>query len=500
MFFHLGPRIRRLLAAFVLGMSFVMPAVAADCVTPSADVVSGAVLRSGPSAQKERVGTLRPGQLLPFLASQASWYRGQQPDGSQVFVSKRWTQITSCPESAEAATVPVVPPPPVSASGPVPLITKDHHVDWWFVFKFNSVKFPGCGAGVDRPSTCAFGGVPKTYSDGQQFVFASSESTRLAVGEGCAGTTEQDPIGATFDEIYNGRYHYLLWNDQFKGDPKVGGCGANCNSPWGHSKGLVAWDDAGNGTVMQVTTPSWPGSGNQEHPRQSDGNTLGCVIDDNVMYSQHFFALRLSPEDLVKLLQALANASIGTDPSELQIVSNGGPNEIRALVSQLGRKSTSTTATIVTLSTHVRLISKPSALQVPPWQLVSSLLGGVSLRVASWWTNPAIYSTTAESSIECWSGSLPPPGRVEIATSGIWNGITFGLKGATNDGNHAKIGVSTDANSALAIFGDMNQQGTLAGNCRSSQNGRGGVFFVVKDTDLSSSVASLIAGDSAPVQ
>ena len=468
------------------------PAAAAECVTPSADVVTGTVLRASPSTHGARLGTLRPGQSLPYVASQASWYQAQQADGSSAFLSKRWTQLTTCPAPTEA-TSPSAAPSPTAATAPVPLIAKGHAVDWWFAFKFNSVKFAGCGGGTPRPASCPFGGTTKTYSDGQQFVFASKESPQLAQGEGCAGTTEQDPVGATYDEIYNGRFNYLVWNDQFNGDPAVAGCGADCSSPWGHSKGLVAWDAAGNGTVLQVTTPSWPGSGNQEHPRHADGNTLGCVNDDNVMYSQHFFALKLNKDDLLKLLQALQNASVGTDPDEVQIVSNGGPADVQALVAQLGKRSASTQPTVETLSTSVRLISKPSALHVPPWQLVSALLGSVPLRVASWWTHPAIASTLAGDSIDCWSDTLPKPGAVEIATAGTWNGTAFGLKGAVNDGNHAKFAVSTDADSALAIFGDMNQQGALSGNCASSQNGRGGLFFVVQDADLSASVAALIS-------
>jgi len=71
--------------------------------------------------------------------------------------------------------------------------------------------------------------------------------------------------------------------------------------------------------------------------------------------------------------------------------------------------------------------------------------------------------------------------------------------GASPDHNHAKIGVSQSGNDHLAIFGDMNQQGTLSGdNCKSSQNGRGGLFFVVNNKDLSDSVTQLISGGTAP--
>ena len=51
------------------------------------------------------------------------------------------------------------------------------------------------------------------------------------------------------------------------------------------------------------------------------------------------------------------------------------------------------------------------------------------------------------------------------------------------------------------IFGDVNQQGTLSGsNCGSSQNGRGGLFYVLDDAALADSVADLIIGESAPTK
>lgn len=44
----------------------------------------------------------------------------------------------------------------------------------------------------------------------------------------------------------------------------------------------------------------------------------------------------------------------------------------------------------------------------------------------------------------------------------------------------------------------MNQQGALSGKCASSQNGRGGLFFIVENQALHDSVGALIDGDSAP--
>jgi hypothetical protein len=387
--------------------------------------------------------------------------------------------------------------PPCQA--PYPMLTKGHPVAWWFVFKFNASAFPGCGSSATR--ACPFGGSPQAYSSfGQQFAYASSDAPTLQQGDGCTGDTTSDPVGATFDEVYNGAFHYVIWNDQFYDDPAIQGCSQECGSPWGHSKGMVAWNDAGEGLVMQVSTPSWPAAGSPKFPRKSDGNTLGCVKDNDVQVSQHFFALRLNKDDLVSVLQGLSNASVVTDPGNSQIVSNGGPPDVQQLVSKLGVKSSSTTYTSTTLSTGVQLISKPSSLHVPPWQMVSAVLGGVSLRTATWWASPEIYSTDATTPVSCWSPSLKTPGAVQIATTGTWGGKTFGLTGGLGTNfNHAKLGVSTSGASQYAIFGDMNQQGALSGtDCSSSQNGRGGLFYVLIDPQLSASLSSLMNGDTAP--
>ncbi len=396
----------------------------------------------------------------------------------------------SVPPLATSVSAATVPP----GTSPVPLLKAGQPVDWWFVFKFNSQTLPQCADGVQR--TCAFGGTVQPYRQfGQQFAFASSVDHKLQPGGGCVGDSTADPVGATFDEIYNGRPFYAVWNDQFDGDP------LNTESgPAGHSKGILAWDSNGDGVVMQVSTPSWPGSGSSLNPRKSDGNTLGCVKDNDVLVSQHFFALRLNRGDVAAVAKALGNASVVTKPGNSDVVNNGGPPEIQAEIAALGGVSTSKTFTRTTLSSGVQLISKPSKLLVPPWQMVSAVLGGEPLRVASWWTRPEISSTTAASEVGCWDSSLGKPGAVDIATSGTWEGKNIGLEGmAEPDGNHAKIGVSTGTHT-WSIFGDMNQQGALSGvKCDSSQNGRGGLFYVVDDSALFNSVTALLKGTSAPV-
>lgn len=377
---------------------------------------------------------------------------------------------------------------------PVPLLKEGHPVDWWFVFKFNAEAFPNSCASAQR--ACPFGGTVQSYPHfSQEFAYASSANHSLQQGGGCLGDTKTDPLGATFNQVYSGKFFYVVWNDQFYGDPMKTEA-----APWGHSKGMVAWDQNGNGLVLQVSTPDWPAAGSSTRPRKTDGNTLGCIAhDNNIMVSQHFFSLKLNKNDLLTVLKALANASVVTDPANQQIVNNGGPADIQALVKALGKESPGKGPTKGKLSSGVVLISKPSNLNVPPWQMVSAMLGGEPLRVATWWTKPEIPTTNATTVIGCWDQSLGKPGPVQIATSGTWNGKTIGFEGlAEPEGNHAKIGVSTGAHT-YAIFGDMNQQGALAPpKCTSSQNGRGGLFYVVEDAPLFRSVRDLIKGDTAP--
>ncbi|MGN6571287.1 MAG: deoxyribonuclease II family protein [Pseudolabrys sp.] len=396
-----------------------------------------------------------------------------------------------------------------AADAPQPLLAKGGPaVDWWFVFKFGASKpFAGCGP-VSGDRKCPFGGTPLSgQSFGQQFAVASSANPDMKAGQGCLGAQLSDPVGATFDQVYNGNFFYVLWNDQFYGDPKVCGSSANCTGSWGHSKGLLAWNDDGNGFIMQVSTPSWPGSGSARIKRKI-GNTLGCVSsNNNLKASQHFFALKLTKDDLLKVLEAMRRANVATDPKVSQVVANGGPPDVRAAVLKLGQKPSKSDKFAVmheTLSTMVHgkpveLIGKPSNLHVPPWQLVSALLGGVSARAATWWTAPKIATTTKSSKVKCWDASLKQqaPGAVDIAMTGDWKDSSITLYAPSN---HAKIGTGESSNAHYAIFGDLNQQGSLSPppDCGSSQNGRGGMFFVLQDPTLFDSMKDLIHGDTAP--
>lgn len=149
---------------------------------------------------------------------------------------------------------------------PAPLLTKTQAVDWWFVFKFNAQSRPACAAGAKRH--CLFGGDVQDYTQySQQFLYAS-KGIPLKEGKGCLGDTTTDPVGATFDQIYNGQYYYVIWNDQFYNDPDLDlpKCKNSpyCGAPWAHSKGMLAWNNEGEGFVMQVTTPQLAGSREQK--------------------------------------------------------------------------------------------------------------------------------------------------------------------------------------------------------------------------------------------
>jgi hypothetical protein len=177
------------------------------------------------------------------------------------------------------------------ATAPAPLLKSGQPVDWWFVFKFNAQTFPGCGGTAQQ--ACPFGGKVQAYKHfSQQFAYASSSNHTLQQGAGCVGDTTVDPLGATFSQVYKGKFFYVLWNDQFYGDPM-----SSESAPAGHSKGMLAWDQDGNGLVLQVSTPSWPASGSSKKPRKTDGNTLGCVKDNDVLPGTNFGRLfRYAPD------------------------------------------------------------------------------------------------------------------------------------------------------------------------------------------------------------
>ena len=85
---------------------------------------------------------------------------------------------------------------------------------------------------------------------------------------------------------------------------------------------MLAWNEDGEGLVMQVTTPSWPAAGSYKVSAQGDGNTLGCVsTQNNINNAQHFFALKLDKNGVHRgAARGWKNASVVTDQANAQIV------------------------------------------------------------------------------------------------------------------------------------------------------------------------------------
>ena len=95
-----------------------------------------------------------------------------------------------------------------SVTPPSPMAGKNTPVDWMFAFKFNAHSFPGCTDDGTTPAVGSegiFGGTVDTYKSGhsQQYVFATSAAPTLVKGTECLGATLEDPLGATFAQIYN---------------------------------------------------------------------------------------------------------------------------------------------------------------------------------------------------------------------------------------------------------------------------------------------------------
>lgn len=399
---------------------------------------------------------------------------------------------------------------------PTPMAGPDKPVDWMLAYKFNAGSFPGYldDEGKHEPEKKdlpgRFGGRTKEYHSGmsQSYVYASSDNPSFQRGDGAIGDSYVDPLSATFAQVYEkDGYNYILWNDQFYDNPieTKGG-------PYGHSKGMAAWNQDGEGFVLQVSTPSWPASGNHNISRNSpdtkepDSNTLGCVNDDDIEVAQHFFALKLTKDDLLTVLEGLYNSSVVTDTYQKALCNvETSPDDIKDAVYKLGKKSKSTEVFMAKLSSGITFISKPSYLAVPPWQMISAKLDGLDLRVVSWWANPPIYSTKAGEIPGCWGPDLGTPGDVDIALTGEWDGTSFSVIGADGkNSNHAKLGISKDSSRPISIFGDENQQGALAPGyayegqkCDSSQNGRGGTFYVLENEDMWKAMTALFKGSTA---
>ncbi len=102
---------RILVACLALAGLCFADSVLADWVVPSDLVTMRVVLREGPSTSTPDIGSLRPGERLPFVGSVPRWHQVELADGTLGFVSKGWTRIipeTAVPTAGVSFTVDVV--------------------------------------------------------------------------------------------------------------------------------------------------------------------------------------------------------------------------------------------------------------------------------------------------------------------------------------------------------------------------------------------------------
>jgi len=88
-------------AAFCLSAN---SAFGADCVVRPASVSGTATLYAEPTSTSASVGTLSPGEGLPFVASLRGWYETRLADGKPAFAAKRATDLVPCAGGAAPAS------------------------------------------------------------------------------------------------------------------------------------------------------------------------------------------------------------------------------------------------------------------------------------------------------------------------------------------------------------------------------------------------------------
>ena len=360
-----------------------------------------------------------------------------------------------------------------------------------------------------------------------------------------------------------------------------------CGSPWGHSKGALAFEKDATGFLLQATTPNWP-----DPSQGSSYAPLGCQLDDNTVFSQSFMGLTMGAEDfkdLAPVLNAsrlcstgslscrngsaghmmygynctseqtrgaawsiLDEAFSGASTTGLHSVyldvplgggssssssSSGGGGGGAAEKEKSKKKEVATARRTPRLATPgavrdrattesdssssgsvVTVLSHAQEDAVPPWLLVAALLG-VDLGVANWWeynygqasicsgddyslaTNHMCLTSTTLGLTLGEDGGAAQSVENAIAASFSINGtdLAWGLWGDLSGkiNSHAKYGVAavpTQNSSGIAgntwvVSGDENNQGfSCSKECSSSQNGRGGLFFALKEPELHASL------------
>lgn len=409
-------------------------------------------------------------------------------------------------------------------------------VDWWFVLKlpqqvFDDVAYTEEHCRCNHP-ICNF----KNKNDvgsGLCFLYADSNNPELKfysdLGYDCLGQGSKDPVSQTLSQLtsteqnMNSTY-WGYFNDQFYGlhgekNSKSYQCSGS-DTLNAHSKGSFQYDEVNGGFYLQSSIPNFPNPGDTFVP-------LGCQSENNVMFSQHVFAMSLNTSEMERLGEALQsatlcstnfytskNATFGSSLTSKLLQDSKESSMYRSFVQpysgseQRDIRPQSTHIQIRTLfqSIPIDVIVKSKNTLMHPWALVASKLQ-TDISVASWMDNsygiPSICSsdeyffTNHSFCLLDLSGNetlLSPSGNplynIENLIEAKFNEtIQWHLFGGEGKGrNHAKWAVETPRKPSRTnriIFGDMNQQGfPCSKDCSGSQLGRGGTFFSLDNKEL----------------
>ncbi len=89
---------KRWVRFFALSLFLFVPGgTHAQEVVPSDDVVSHLNVRAEATTDSPVVGELAPGERAAYLGAVPYWYRVRLPDGTEGFVSKRWSELVTAP-------------------------------------------------------------------------------------------------------------------------------------------------------------------------------------------------------------------------------------------------------------------------------------------------------------------------------------------------------------------------------------------------------------------
>nr|AIG56182.1 secreted protein [Achlya hypogyna] len=355
-------------------------------------------------------------------------------------------------------------------------------VAWWFVLKLPAQVRSATGTFMPTPCDCA----PPACASPEEplrahglcYLYADANNPVLRhfrdVGYDCLGQGGRDPVSQTLRQKQTAT-HWGYFNDQLNGlafmQQKSLVCGGS-SSFNAHSKGMVAFEAATGGFVLQTSTPNFP------DPSSPAFVPLGCQADNNVEYAQHLFAMSLDAAELLTLATgwqsarlcsanhyhtlhdllvspSLANASSSLPPVAQAVA--------RALVEERLTPSASSQKTVVTKGSPVAVsgLFKSHRAQVPPWAMAASAYAS-DVSVASWWDEnfgtPTLcdgdaFGAAAESfclrSLEGEGVHLRPDGtfpfNVENLMEASWklptgDVVSWSLQGGrVRDGNHGGL-------------------------------------------------------------